>query len=189
MMARLEQPGTFPKPGPIGRAVRLVLGVVLLLSAYSAAYRVYAGTPTLSTSTDDPTFWLAAALSVYLLRDVIDGGFGQWWGRWVQAAVLVLAVAAAGIDVPLSESVWEPALSWLVNGLMVVVLGYLGINLLVQALVATPGCEVRAIPHLIGRLRGQATTEYRCLVFSVLDAWEARLWTRGRVDERSSGHR
>ena len=188
MMARLEQPGTFPKPGPIGRIVRLVLGLVLLLSAYSAAHRIYAGTPPLSTSASDPTFWLAAALSFVGLRDMIDGGFGQWWGRWAQAAVLALAVAAAGIDVLWSGSVWEPALGWLVNGLMMVVLGYIGLNIVLQALIASPGCEVRAIPHLIGRLRGQATAEYRCLVFGPLDAWEARLWTRERrerVDDRS----
>jgi hypothetical protein len=59
--------------------------------------------------------------------------------------------------------------------------------MVLQALVATPGCEVRVIPHLIGRLRGQATAEFPCLVFSHLDAWEAHLWKRRRVNERSQG--
>lgn len=183
-MARLEQPGTFPRPGPIGRIIRLALGSALLLSAYSAAHRISAGIP-VSSSASDPFYWLAAALSLYFLRDVIDGGFGRSWGRWAQVAVLVLGVAAAGVDVLLQGSVWAPALGWLVNGLMLVVLGYLGLNLVIQALVATPGCEVRVLPHLIARLRGRATAEYPCLVFSSLDAWEARLWKRGRADERA----
>ena len=185
MRTRLEQPGTFPKPGPIGRILRLVLGSILL---YTTVHRAYAGPPELSIIAGDPTFWLAAAISFYYLRDVIDGGFGQSWGRWAQATVPALAVAAAGVDVLRYGSVWEPALAVLVNWLMVVVLGYLGLNMVLQALVATPGCEVRVIPHLIGRLRGQATAEFPCLVFSHLDAWEARLWKRERrerVDEGS----
>lgn len=177
-----EKPGTFPKPGPIGRILRIALGLIAL---YTAANRVYFGTPELDVVAGDPGFWFAAAISFYSLRDMIDGGFGlSSWGRRSQAAVLLLMVAATIFDLLVYGSVWEPALGVLVNWLMVIALGYLGPSLLLNGIFATRGCEVRAVWQLVGNLLGRETVEYRCVLFGPLDEWEARRRGHGRETGR-----
>lgn len=44
MTTTFEEPGTFPKPGPIGRILRIALGLIAL---FTAANRAYSGTPEL----------------------------------------------------------------------------------------------------------------------------------------------
>lgn len=102
-MAEFEQPGTFPKPGPIGRVVRLFFGLIVLyffvqtLTGYSNFVAV--GAP-------GGTWWLGAAVSFYLLREVIDIGFGRSWGRRSQVAVLALALAFLVLDLLWYGIVW-----------------------------------------------------------------------------------
>jgi hypothetical protein len=46
----------------------------------------------------------------------------------------------------------------------------------------TPGCEMRAIPDLLGRLTGHTAQEHHCPGFiTPLDNWEARRYQSGRV--------
>lgn len=184
MTTTLEKPGTFLKPGPIGRTVRLLLGIFLLFTTTNMAYMGYPGLGTV-----DPTFWLGVAVSFYFLRDAIDGGFALSWGRWLQAVVVVLAVGAVAFDLLLYGSVWEPLFGLLIYWFSVVVLGYLGLTFTLQGIFATPGCEVRTIHHLIGRLLGRETAEYRCVLFARLDEWEARRrGDEGEKEQRETGH-
>lgn len=172
MTTILQKPGTFPKPGPIGRILRITLGLIAL---YTAATRAYFGTPTLDAVSGDPGFWFAAAISFYFLRDMIDSGFGlSPWGRRSQAVVLVLMVTTLIFDLLVYGSLWEPALGVLVNWLMVIALGYLGPSLLLNGIFATRGCEVRAVWQLVGRLLGRERAEYPCVLFRSLDEWEAK---------------
>jgi hypothetical protein len=173
-----EKPGTFPKPGPIGRLLRITLGLITL---FTAANRAYFGTPELDVVAGDPGFWFAAAISFYFLRDMIEGGFGlSSWGRRSQAVLLLLMVAALIFDLLVYGSVWEPALGVLVNWLMVIAFGYLGPSLLLNGIYATRGCEVRAVWQLVGKLLGRETVEYPCVLFRSLDEWEARRRRHGR---------
>jgi hypothetical protein len=173
-----EKPGTFPKPGPIGRLLRITLGLITL---FTAANRAYLGTPEFDDVAADPGFWFAVAISFYFLRDMIEGGFGlSSWGRRSQALVLLLTVAALIFDLLVYGSVWEPALGVLVNWLMVIAFGYLGPSLLLNGIFATRGCEVRAVWQLVGKLLGRETVEYPCVLFRSLDEWEARRRRHGR---------
>ena len=55
------------------------------------------------------------------------------------------------------------------------VFGHLGLSFLLSAVIATPGCEMRAIPHLWTLLTGRATREHHCPGFlDSLDAWELK---------------
>ena len=99
-----EKPDTFPKPGLIGRVLRIALGLVAL---FTAANRAHLGTPEFDDVAGDPGFWFAVAISFYFLRDIIDGGFGlSSWGWRSQAVVLLLMVATLIFDLLVYGSVW-----------------------------------------------------------------------------------
>ncbi len=70
---------TLPKPGPIGRSVRLALGLLLLyFAAYALTHYRLGGSP----SATNLGVWIGLAYAVYYLPDVINLGFGRNWGRW-----------------------------------------------------------------------------------------------------------
>lgn len=54
--------------------------------------------------------------------------------------------------------------------------GHLGISFVLATALATPGCEMRAIPQLVGRITGHAAPEHHCPVSFItkIDAWERR---------------
>ncbi len=54
---------------------------------------------------------------------------------------------------------------------------HLGTSFLLASVLATPGCEMRAIPELFGKLSGNPTDEHHCPAAFItrLDEWEARL--------------
>ena len=53
--------------------------------------------------------------------------------------------------------------------------GHLSLSFLLSAPIATPGCEMRAIPHLWTVLMGRATEEHYCLgALDAIDRWEVR---------------
>ncbi len=125
-----------PKPGPIGRSVRLALGLVLLYFAVSALthYRL-GGSP----SARDLGVWIGLAYAVYFLPDVINLGFGRSWGRR-PLFVGVTAVGAAGlIDLVSSGTVLGPALGLIVFVLIVYVFTHIGLSLILAAIIAAPG--------------------------------------------------
>lgn len=171
----LVQPGTLKRPGPIGRAVRLTLGALIL---YGLANIVqHAGTIVARpfSSLDNLVILIAVALCVF--NYVVNIGFGRNWGwRPLLTALVVLALAAAGgflatgsLD---SAILGVPLVLWL---------GYfyahLGISFVLAAILATPGCEMRSIPEALGRIRGQPTQEHHCpaAFIAKIDAWERRL--------------
>ncbi len=57
--------------------------------------------------------------------------------------------------------------------IMVYVYAHLGLSFVLAAALATPGCEMRGIPHLVGLLRGRSSGEHYCPGFiDGLDRWE-----------------
>jgi len=157
MTARTEHPGPFPRPGIIGRAVRLFFGVLLIyffvetFTSYSSYVAV--GAP-------GGTWWLGAAISFYLLPEVTDVGFGLSWGRKSQMVALALALGAMVFDFFWYGNLWGPPLGLLVYLLMGVVLGYLGLSFVLAAIFGVPGCELRAVPYVIGKLSGREAAEH-----------------------------
>ncbi len=68
-----------PEPGPIGRSVRLALGLLLLCFAvYALTHYRLGGSP----SATNLGVWIGLAYAVSYLPDVINLGFGRNWGRW-----------------------------------------------------------------------------------------------------------
>ena len=71
--------------------------------------------------------------------------------------------------------VWGPPLGALAYAMTVYTFGHLGVSFVLAAFLATPGCEMRAMPDLLGRLTGRMAQEHHCPAFiQPLDNWETR---------------
>ena len=63
---------------------------------------------------------------------------------------------------------WGVVTTW-----MIVIYGHLGISFVLATLLATPGCEMRAIPQLLGMASGKQAAEHYCPAFiDKIDHWE-----------------
>ncbi len=167
--------GTLPKPGWLGRGIRLLLGVIVLLSTYSVATHydqlTFAGGVPLSIG-----LWVLAFALFYSMRDVIDLGLNVHWGQKAQLATLGLAAAAIVIDEIGYGRLWAPPLGTLFY-LWVLLIGFpLGVALILAGIWGTPGCEMRVFSALLARLQGRSAAEHFCPGgIDFLDHWEARL--------------
>ena len=125
-----------PKPGPIGRSVRLALGLLLLYFAAYALTRYQLGG---SPSAWNLGLWIGLAYAVYFLPDVINLGLGRAWGRWPQL-VAASAVGVAGlIDLVSSGTFLGPALGLIVFALILYAFTHIGLSMLVAAILGAPG--------------------------------------------------
>jgi hypothetical protein len=132
-----EKPGSLPKPGPIGRMVRIVSGCALLyfFIVTLTNFGNYIGL----TVPKHPLIWLGVALSFYFLAYVVNVGFTITWGRWLQLITVLVAMASVVLDLSVYGSFWGPPLGLLVFVLLAYVTGHLGLSFILAGLLATPG--------------------------------------------------
>lgn len=171
-----SEPGSIEPPGPIGRLVRFAAGFFCVAFAVqvagSAVARIEAG-----RAGSFPTgAWISLAAAIYLLPEIVNVGFGRAWrAAYLRLTAAFVVLAGAGA----SELVWSkiagPPL--IAVGLLLVfyAFGHLGVSFLLAAFLPTPGCEMRSLPQLWGRLTGRPTREHYCAgLLTPLDRWEAR---------------
>ncbi|NNE06708.1 MAG: hypothetical protein HKN15_13385 [Xanthomonadales bacterium] len=159
--------GTLPKPGPIGRFVRLALGVLIAKFIYD--WFVFID----SSDFANPFILAWVGFSVMLAPYVVNIGYGVNFGAWPRYALLGVWVLSA-IAGYLAEGVLRSELLWTtVEATQVYLYGHLGLSFLVSAILATPGCEMRAIPQLLGQVSGSGSKEHYCPGFiDNIDRWE-----------------
>ncbi|MFQ5812195.1 MAG: hypothetical protein ACE5I2_03245 [Anaerolineae bacterium] len=137
MTVRFERSGTFPRPGLIGRGVRLVAGAVLLYFFLVTLrnFPAYAGlrVPT------HPLLWIGVALGIYALPQVIGIAFGRDLGRWPQLVFGILAVVGVLFNFARYSSWWGPPLGLLLFSLLAYVTGVAGASFLLAGALAIPG--------------------------------------------------
>ena len=128
--------GTIPKPLPIGRAGRLVFGAgSLFLFVWLIIHRgdlVGFNVPELS-------WWFAVGVAFYYFPDVVVVGFSRQWGRWPQAAALLVAFALLLADVAQYATGWAPPLGWGVFLFTAIFFGLIGISFVLAAALSVPG--------------------------------------------------
>lgn len=150
---------------PVGRGLRFVLGVLLLVDVLPAYLEVGRG----------------AALAGLLVVVLLIGVYGAWqylvnrlppmnpWLGALLAVGLLVVVVVLGAPGGVLLGRGEGELG---------VVTFLAASLIAAAVRGDPGCEVLAIPGLLFRKRAQL----RCLLFSVTDRIEDRLWKRHAAD-------
>ena len=173
MSLDLVDQGSLTRPGLIGRFVRLSLGIACLYGLWEliavAAFFIEGPIELLPNL----SFMILVVLCIF--NYVVNIGFSKDWNRYpVFVSVLIFTVIAAA-----SYLVSGTPSSMLLGGSMVLWMAYfyahLGISFVLAAILATPGCEMRAIPELFGRLTNRDTKEHHCpsSIISGIDRWEA----------------
>ena len=167
------EPGTLKRPGPIGRLVRLVFGAIcggfLVLLILAGPAQIAARFPEIRG------LWPWAFAALYLFSYVINIGFGRNWRRWPQVAVIACAFVASILSYFAYETFLGPPLAWFMIAWLVYVYAHLAISFFLSAILATPGCEMRALPHLLAIISSRPPIEHHCPAgpLSRIDAWEA----------------
>jgi hypothetical protein len=159
--ALLQEPRRAP---PVGRALRIVLGLALMVYVtpvyLQVQVRVAVGSLLL----------MLGLIAVYSIIHVVSRGIvalGRCFGAVVALGPLFGMYFAGGPG--------SPILGYGEGRLAAVT--FLGVSLVVAGVRATPGCEVMAIP---GLLFGKHT-ELACLIFSPLDRLERKWRSKRRV--------
>jgi hypothetical protein len=169
---KFEEPGSLERPGPVGRVVRLLLGALVLWPVISIVPRAQFVADW--TAPTHFSWWLAVALSLWLFPYVVNIGFTRSW-RWrpraVAAAVLV---GAPAVSLALTGRWWSPAVGTIYVVWLAYTFGHLALSFFVASVIGTPGCEMRALPHLWSVLTGRTTKEHYCPgMLDPVDRWEA----------------
>ena len=156
-MTKCARPDALPKLGPLGRIVRLLLGGYFLyefvdILTYSSPYVEFSG--------PGETWWFTSAVSVGVLSFVIGLGLGASWALRFLLAVLALGLVTAGFDLLWYGTIWGPPFGLLLYTVDLLGFGFLGLSLILAAILAIPGCEVGAIPSLVAKLTGREVTPH-----------------------------
>ena len=174
-------PGTLVTPGWLGRLIRLGFGLALMKFFFDLLrFEVFINRPdtglTSSQAPDQLWFWALAAWLFWILPFVVNIGFGVSWRRWPQVALLAGVGVVIVASLMKDGSIWSEPLGWVLLVWLLYESLHLGVCFILSAVLATPGCEMRALPHLWTVLTGKKTSEHFCPsgFLDSLDRWEAR---------------
>lgn len=171
---KLDEPGTLPRPGPVGRLVRLGLGILCLRHVYGL-FQV-SGSLINADGHIRPVVWNGVVIGLFLVSYVVNIGFSRDWKKWPMA---VSAVALAGIGAVAYATAGTVETQLMARSIWLwelYIFSHLGWAFLIAAVIATPGCELRAFHDLYSRLSGVRAKEHYCPVGPLhpMDQWEAR---------------
>lgn len=175
---KLEEPGSLPRPGPIGRLVRLAFGAL----CFSHVYWLIQINGSLLDADGHvrSLIWNGIVIGLFLVSYVINIGFSREWKKWpaIASACVFLLLAAYGyFTAGTAETEILARALWLWE---FYVFSHLGSAFILAALIGTPGCEMRAFHDLYSRLTGNPTKEHFCPIgpLQPIDQWEARIRER-----------
>ena len=170
---RLDEPGTLRRPGVIGRIVRLLLAALCLFALQGVLRQGDAFL--VSTPTTLKQFVFAIAVAFWLFPYVVNIGFSRGWRRRPQGAIVLVLLAAAAASWVFYDNILGPPVGLVMSVWLIYVFGHLGVSFALSSALATPGCEMRALPHLWTLVTGRATKEHYCPGgLDRIDKWEAR---------------
>lgn len=160
--ALLQQPRRAP---PVGRALRILLGLVLMVYVTPVYFRVPVRVAVGSLLLVLGLIGVYSLIHIVVSRRIV--AFGPCLGAFVPVAFLVALYVAGASGLPI-----------LGHGKgQLAAITFLAISLVVAGVRAAPGCEVMAIP---GVFFGKHT-ELACLIFSPLDRLERKLRSKRHV--------
>ncbi len=138
-MASLDPlaPGSLPRPGWIGRLVRLLLGGVFLWGTYRLLLARLEQPP--GTTAPTPLFLMAVVVAFYgwhLLAAQYPKVLPPKWATLFPVVLTGLLLIA---DVVLYQRLWAPPVAWFLFVMTVSILGFIGFSFFLAALLAVPG--------------------------------------------------
>ena len=132
----MNQTSALPRPGWLGRSIRLGLAAFFL---YFLAQIVVGYRPGGSPSPRDPLLWVALVYIAWALPEIVNLGFGLHWGRWPRYVFLALLLLGCAVDFVREGAVPGPVLGLVFFPTLAYAFGHLGLSFLVAAIDAAPG--------------------------------------------------
>ena len=171
---QLDEPGSLPRPGPLGRIVRFAFGILCLSQVYGLIQ--VAENPIGADGHIRSVVWNGIFIGLFLISYVVNIGFSRAWKKWPALASAGFFLAIAGFGYLTAGTVETEALARSVWLWELYLFSHLGIAFVVAAVIGTPGCEMRAFHDLYSRLTGNPTKEHFCPIGPLhpIDQWEAR---------------
>ena len=171
---KLEECGSLPKPGPVGRLVRLAFGALCLNFVY--ALWMTRGSLMTDAGSLRLMLWVGTGFGLFLISYVVNIGFSKAWGKRPRlvSAVIILGFAISG---QLQTGSFETLiLAQMIHLWLLYIFTHLGTAFVIACIIATPGCEMRAFHHLYTLITGTPTLEHICPVgpLKPIDNWEAK---------------
>lgn len=169
-----EVPGSIEPPGFIGRIVRFILGYVCLdlfiQIVDDIPGMIERGWPVNIISVG------SIFLGFYLIRPVFNIGFTLNTKFFPQLVIATISITILIYQWLLDLSLFGFEFTVFLMIWMAYVFGHLGISFIIAAIIRTPGCEMRGIPHLLSKLTGTESLEHYCPgPLAPLDKWEKTL--------------
>lgn len=171
---KLDEPGSLPRPGPIGRLLRLVFG--LICAWYVLQLIAVSGGLMSGDNHVKPIVWNGVFIGLFLISYVINIGFSRAWKKWPAAVSGAVFLALGGIGYLTQGTIETELLARAVWAWEIYLFSHLGGAFIIAAAIGTPGCEMRAFHNLYTRITGIPTKEHYCPVGPLhsIDQWEAR---------------
>lgn len=130
------EPGSMAKPLPIGRVARLLSGGGTL---FYFGWLIINFPELVGSDVPHWGWWIGVGFAFWYFPDLVTVGFSRSWGRWPQAAALLLPLALVLVDLAAYGSVWAPPLGWGVFSFTAFFFGYVGLSFILAAAFAVPG--------------------------------------------------
>jgi hypothetical protein len=164
--------GSLTRPGPIGRVVRFALGALCLYALWEIV--LYANITTAQPLSTLDSRFLVLLAPLCIINYVVNIGFTKSWGHFPLVVSLIALGASAGGAFLTTGSFDSAIFGVPLNLWLAYFYGHLGVAFVLSALIATPGCEMRSIPGLFGRVRGRPSEEHHCpaAFITKIDEWE-----------------
>ncbi len=171
---KLDAPGTLARPGPVGRLLRLGFGAGCLYYVW-ALFNIQSDL-FMGDGHIRPLLWNGILPGLFLISYVINIGYSRAWKKWPALASAGLLLGAAGLGQFTVGAYESTILAGALLAWLLYLFTHLGAAFVLSALLATPGCEMRAFHDLYARLTGQAAMEHYCPVGPLhpIDRWEAK---------------
>lgn len=170
---QLDEPGSLPRPGPIGRLLRFVLGLACLY--YVAGLIQVSGNLMGSDSHIKAIVWNGIVGGLILISYVINIGYSRAWKKWPAAVSVGIFIVIAGYGYVTAGAIETGVLARSVWVWELYLFSHLGSAFVLAGAIATPGCEMRAFHDLYSRITGVATKEHICPIGPLhpIDQWES----------------
>jgi hypothetical protein len=171
---KLDEAGSLPRPGPIGRVVRLLFGFFCLW--YVQGLIEIAGNLFGADGHIRSVVWNGVLVGLFLVSYVVNIGFSRAWKKWPAIISVCILAAVAGFGYLTSGAIETSQLARLIWLWEIYIFAHLGLAFVIAGLLGSPGCEMRAFHDLYSRISGSPTKEHHCPIGPLhsIDQWELR---------------
>jgi hypothetical protein len=137
---KLDEPGSLPRPGPVGRLVRLGLGILCLWYVYGLIQ--VSGNLIAADGSIQLVIWNGIIFGLFLVSYVVNIGFSRAWKKWPAVVSVAPLAIIAGVGYAMSGMIETNLLARSIWIWEMYVFSHLGLAFIVAGAIGTPRCEL-----------------------------------------------